>query len=164
MEALCGEGAQTRVLASRDCVELRTRRRVQFIDLTDLVGERVRRSGVALGLVSIQSLHTTAAVIVNEDEPMLLLDLEETLERLAPQGCRYAHDDPERRRGAPKDEPRNGDAHCRAAMLGSGATVHVVGRRLGLGTWQRIFLVELDGPRPRSVSVVVMGIADDRDP
>ena len=141
-----------------DVVELRTQERIQFIDLTELVAERVRRSGIGHGLVCVQSRHTTMAVVVNENEPLLLEDMKRLLERLAPGDAGYAHDDLHRRRGAARDESRNGDAHCRALMLGGSQTLAIVDGVLQLGRWQRIFLVELDGPRPRTTCVVVMGI------
>ena len=151
------EGTGVRVCHDR--AELRTRERLQFIDLTDLVAERVRRAGVASGVVSVQTLHTTAAVLVNENEPLLLEDLQATLERLAPAEGVYAHDDLSRRR-APRDERRNGNAHCRAALLGPSACLNVSGGRVVLGRWQRVFLVELDGPRPRDLSIIVMGVPE----
>jgi secondary thiamine-phosphate synthase enzyme len=57
------------------------------------------------------------------------------------------------------DERRNGHAHCRALLLGSSVAVNVANGRLQLGRWQRVFLVELDGPRTREVSVLVIGEA-----
>jgi secondary thiamine-phosphate synthase enzyme len=140
-----------------DVVALRTEERQQFIDLTELVQERVRRSGIRHGLVSIVSRHTTTAVAVNEDEPLLREDMARLLERLAPGDLRYAHDDLERRTGVAPDERRNGAAHCRSLLLGNGQIVHVAHGALQLGRWQRIFFVELDGPRARSLSVLVLG-------
>jgi secondary thiamine-phosphate synthase enzyme len=142
-----------------DEVTLRTEDRVQLIDVTELVRQRVRRSGVGHGLACIQTRHTTTAVIVNENEPLLLDDLERTLERLAPRGLAYSHDDLSRRSGVDKDERANGSAHCQAALLGASETLAIVGGELQLGRWQSIFLAELDGPRPRSFWVVVMGSA-----
>jgi secondary thiamine-phosphate synthase enzyme len=152
----------TDVLASwavfTDSVSLRTETRQQFIEITELVAERVRRSGVVSGLVSIQSRHTTTAVMINEDEPLLLGDMERLLDRLVPPDLRYDHDDLARRVDVPPDERANGAAHCRSLLLGSTQMVHVVGGTLALGRWQRIFLVELDGPRPRTLSILVMGV------
>jgi len=143
---------------SSDVVELQTEERLQFIDLTDLVAERVRRSGIGHGLVCVQSRHTTTAVVVNENEPLLIEDLKRMLERLVPRDGRYGHNELHRRHEPAPDESRNGDAHCRALLLGSSETLAVAGGALQLGRWQSVFLVELDGPRRRTVSVVVMGI------
>jgi thiamine phosphate synthase YjbQ (UPF0047 family) len=71
----------------RDVVRLRTEKPLQFVDLTALVAERVRRSGIRDGTITIQSRHTTAAVVVNENEPLLIEDFEDALERWAPQGA-----------------------------------------------------------------------------
>ena len=150
------EGAALK--ACSDLVELRTEERVQFIDLTALVAERVRRSGIWQGLVCVQTRHTTAAVTVNENEPRLVEDMKALLERLAPRDARYAHNDRLRPAGdLPPGESENGDAHCRALLLGASQTLTIVGGELQLGRWQSLFLVELDGPQKRSVSIVVLG-------
>jgi secondary thiamine-phosphate synthase enzyme len=143
---------------SSDAVEIRTEERIQFIDVTELVAERVRRSGIGHGLVCVQSRHTTAAVVVNENEPLFIEDAKRMLERLAPWDAPYGHNELHRRGDAAPDESRNGDAHCRALLLGSSQTLPVVDGALQLGRWQRVFLVELDGPRRRTVWVVVMGM------
>jgi secondary thiamine-phosphate synthase enzyme len=140
-----------------DAVTLRTQARRQFIDVTELVAERVRRSGIREGLVSVQSHHTTTAVVVNEDEPLLLGDFDRLLDRLCPADVAYGHDDLARRSEVTAEERPNGASHCRSLLLGSGQTLHVSGGVLRLGRWQRLLLVELDGPRSRTVSIVVLG-------
>ena len=140
-----------------DTVTLRTEMHRQFIDVTELVAERVRRSGIRDGLVSVQSRHTTTALVVNEDEPLLLRDFERLLDRLCPRDIPYEHDDLARRRDVPEDERANGVSHCRSLLLGNGQTLHVSFGVLQLGRWQRLFLVELDGPRPRTLSIAVFG-------
>lgn len=143
-----------------DLVTLRTQQPRQFIDVTELVAERVRRSGIHHGLVSIVTRHTTTAVVVNENEPLLVGDMERLLDRLVPADVRYAHDDFSQRTGIAPDERANGAGHCRSLLLGAGQSLHVVAGELSLGRWQRIFLVELDGPRPRTLSILVMGLRD----
>jgi secondary thiamine-phosphate synthase enzyme len=150
------EGAEVRVC--RDLVRLRTEEPLQFVDLTELVAERVRRSGVGEGLVTVQSRHTTAAVVVNENEPLLLEDLRDLLERWAPAAARYRHNDLEARGHAPGSERPNGHAHARAVLLGASVCLGIADGRIDLGEWQSVFLVELDGPRPRSVSIQVLGV------
>jgi secondary thiamine-phosphate synthase enzyme len=147
--------------AASDLVHLRTERPLQFIDITELVAERVRRSEIEHGLVCVQTLHTTAAVLLNENEPLLLEDLQRALERLVPGDLPYGHDDLARRADASAAERRNGHAHARALLLAPSATLTVVGGRLVLGRWQRVFLVELDGGRPRSLSILVLGVPAD---
>jgi secondary thiamine-phosphate synthase enzyme len=140
-----------------DAVTLRTQARRQFIDITELVAERVRRSGICEGLVSVQSLHTTTAVVVNENEPLLLGDFDGLLDRLCPRDLAYDHDDLSRRPDAAPDERPNGVAHCRSLLLGGGQTIHVSAATLQLGRWQRLLLLEQDGPQSRTVSIVVLG-------
>ena len=142
-------------------LQIDTDRPTQFVDITDEVEAFVAASGVTHGLVNIQSLHTTTAIVLNEHEPLLLSDFSTLLARTAPRAYWYRHDDLETRTvNLTPDERANGHAHCRALLLGASASLNIVDGRLQRGCWQRIFLVELDGPRTREVSVLVMG---DRD-
>jgi secondary thiamine-phosphate synthase enzyme len=135
---------------------------LEFIDITDRVASRVAASGVQNGIVSIQSAHTTAAVLVNENEPLLIEDMKRVLERLAPRTDAYRHDAFEMRANLSPNEPVNGHAHCKAMFLRTSETIGVTGGRLQLGRWQRIFLVELDDARRRTVFINVLGQPLDR--
>ena len=137
-------------------IRLTTNRATEFIDLTDRLGQFIAEAEVRVGLLNIQTLHTTTAIVVNEHEPLLLADFRAFLERTAPRSTAYAHDDMFRRTGASAGEPPNGHAHCRALVLPTSVCLNVVDGRLALGRWQRVFLVELDGPRTRDVSVVAV--------
>jgi secondary thiamine-phosphate synthase enzyme len=141
-------------------IRIATERAMEFIDLTDRVAALVAGTGVRAGLVNIQSLHTTTAIVVNEHEPLLLDDFDALLTRTAPRDARYRHDDMDVRTVnlAPGERP-NGHAHCRALLLPTSALLNIADGRVQLGRWQRIFLVELDGPRAREVSVLVFGSA-----
>lgn len=131
---------------------------VQFIDLTPWVLQAVERSGVRDGLVTVQSTHTTAAVAVNEAEPLLLEDMKDALERFAPRQVAYRHDDfSVRTVNLAPGEPANGHSHCKALLLRASETLTVRDGRPRLGRWQRIFLVELDGARRRHVVLTVLG-------
>jgi isopentenyl-diphosphate delta-isomerase len=127
-----------------------------FIDITDDVAALVRRSGIRDGLVAICSSHTTAAIRINENEPLLLSDFKRLLDRLVPQGA-YEHDDMERRMDVPPDEPLNGHSHCRHLLLSSSESLPVVSGQLPLGPYQRVFLIELCSARQRQVMVQVVG-------
>src|SRR3954471_12686970 len=81
--------------------EVRTRAAVEFVDLTPLAEAALARSGIVEGIVVVQSQHTTAGVVVNEDEPLLLEDLRAALERAAPRHLSYRHDDLALRAGVP---------------------------------------------------------------
>jgi secondary thiamine-phosphate synthase enzyme len=138
-------------------IALPTSRATQFVDLTDRLERFVADAGIATGLLAVQTLHTTTAVVVNEHEPQLLADFEALLERLAPVGAVYRHDDDGLRTlNRIAEERPNGHAHCRALLLPSSATVSIVDGRLLLGRWQRVFLVELDGPREREIAVTAL--------
>jgi secondary thiamine-phosphate synthase enzyme len=137
-------------------IRVTTERAMEFIDMTARIEALAAEAGIHAGLVNIQSLHTTTAIVVNEHEPLLLADFDALLARAAPRDARYRHDDMDARTVnlAPGERP-NGHAHCRALLLPSSALLNVAEGRLQLGRWQRVFLVELDGPRAREVSVLV---------
>lgn len=142
-------------------IRIDTHHPTEFLDLTDRVEAIVAESGTRTGLVNIQTLHTTTAVIVNEHEPLLLTDLAALLERLAPQDEVYRHDNVTlRTTNCVLGERPNGHSHCRSLLLGASVCLNVVNGRLQLGRWQRVFLVELDGPRTRDVSVMLAGDGD----
>ena len=130
----------------------------EFFDLTDYLERLVTEAGIRFGFVNVQSLHTTTAIVVNEKEPLLHADFASLLEKAAPQDAGYRHDDPTVRTVNLTPEERvNGHAHCRALLLASSACLNIVDGRLRLGQWQRVFLVELDGPREREISIMLIG-------
>jgi secondary thiamine-phosphate synthase enzyme len=132
----------------------------QFVDITEKLREEVRKSGLRMGRIHLQSLHTTVGLAVNENEPLLLRDFESLLERLAPSGAGYEHDDFARRFKIALDEPINGHAHCRQLLLTGFATLLVENGDLVLGRWQSVFAVELDGPRTRELAIQLDGDFD----
>jgi secondary thiamine-phosphate synthase enzyme len=138
-------------------IRLRTSAATEFVDVTDTLRRIVAESGIDVGLVNVQTTHTTTGILVNEDEARLHDDFHATLARLAPLGVAYRHDDLGRRTGVAADEPRNGHAHCRALVLPPNVCLNIIGGRLALGRWQRVFVVELDGPRERGIGVVAIG-------
>jgi secondary thiamine-phosphate synthase enzyme len=136
---------------------IRTREAVEVVDLTARIEAFVEAAALEAGWVNVQSRHTTAGIVVNENEPGLLRDVLALLERIAPRGAGYAHDELHRRPGVPLDERPNGHAHAKALLLRTAETVNVAAGRLQLGTWQRVLLVDLDGPREREVSLLALG-------
>jgi secondary thiamine-phosphate synthase enzyme len=123
--------------------EVRTPRRVAFVDVTAQVAAAVEGHGEGAVLVYVP--HTTAGVTINEDaDPSVRADLEMALERLVPADLPFAHLE------------GNSDAHTKASLMGSSATIPLAGGRLQLGTWQGIYLAEFDGPRTRRVLVSVL--------
>jgi secondary thiamine-phosphate synthase enzyme len=130
----------------------------EVVDLTDQLEAFLLLTGLRRGLLVVHSLHTTTAVIVNEQEPLLHGDMFRQLERLVPRDAAYDHDDPRRRVVNRTDAERtNGHAHCRAMLLGSMVSLPIVDRRLVLGRWQRVLFVELDGPQERTIVATISG-------
>ncbi|MEO6797012.1 MAG: secondary thiamine-phosphate synthase enzyme YjbQ [Candidatus Dormibacter sp.] len=137
---------------------LRTAASREFTDVTALVAGVVERSGVVQGTVTVFSKHTTAAVVLNENEPLLLQDMGAMLERISGSAGVYEHNDMSRRTGEMEpNECANGHAHCQHLLIGGSQTIPVADAGLDLGHWQRIFLLELDRPRERQVVVQVFG-------
>ncbi|MDA0988871.1 MAG: secondary thiamine-phosphate synthase enzyme YjbQ [Chloroflexi bacterium] len=131
----------------------------EFMDMTDQVLASVAESGVTMGNVLIYSRHTTAAIKINEMEPLLLQDLERTLEHIAPRDADYRHNDfTVRTVNMNEDECPNGHAHCQHLLLSTSETIPIIGGVPQLGMYQRVFFVELDHPRQREVFVQVMGV------
>lgn len=118
-----------------------TAKHTEFLDITAEAESFVSKSKVREGVLHVHSRHTTAGIIINENEPGLLKDMENTFEKLIPRHADYQHD---RTDG-------NAHSHLRALLCGSGKSVPIINGRLQLGTWQRIFLAEFDGPRRREV-------------
>lgn len=148
-------------IVSHTTLRVDTHDATQFIDVTDQLESLIARRGLWNGFLNIQSLHTTAAVTINEHEPLLLGDLSRLLDRVVPQHGAYQHDDASLRtvNCVPGERP-NGHSHCRALLLTAGVCLNVVNRRLQLGRWQRVFFVELDGPRSRELSVMLVGATE----
>ncbi|MGI9146127.1 MAG: secondary thiamine-phosphate synthase enzyme YjbQ [Chloroflexota bacterium] len=138
-----------------------TQQPIQLLDITAEIEDLLRDARVEDGMVTVFSRHTTAAVRIQEDEPLLMEDFEAFLSDLAPTARSYRHNDfGVRTQHMHPDERPNGHAHCLQLLLGSTESVPVFGGKLQLGAWQRLFLVELDGPRPaREVMVSIFGTA-----
>jgi len=130
----------------------------EFIDITDEVLEAIRNAEVREGTVTVFSRHTTAAVVINEHEPLLLRDMARFLEQTAPREADYRHNDfVIRTANMTEDECPNGHSHCQHLFLGASETVPIADGRALFGQWQRVFMIELDRPRPREIIIQVQG-------
>jgi secondary thiamine-phosphate synthase enzyme len=131
-------------------VSVRTGGPIQTHDVTAAVRDAVRTAAVRDGLVLVSVPHTTCAVCVNENESGLRADLERLarriLEPIEREG-RFAHDQID----------DNARAHLTSVLLGHQTTLAVRDGEVVLGTWQSVFLIELDGPRQRSLQVQILG-------
>jgi secondary thiamine-phosphate synthase enzyme len=137
--------------------KLETLSKTEFIDVTEKVKQALKESKVSNGLATVFTKHTTSAIIINENESLLLEDLKNTLERIAPQFGDYKHDHIDMRRNAARDEPYNAPSHLKSMFLGTTESIPVSEASMTLGTWQSILFVELDGPRKREFVVQITG-------
>ena len=140
------------------CLQLSTQRAPEFIDITDWVCKCVAKSTVSNGFAVVYSKHTTAAVKINENEPLLLQDMAKFLEKMSPRNGGYDHNDFSIRTvNMSSDESPNGHAHVQHLLLGTSETVPVIDGLMQFGPYQSIFFIELDRARPREVMVQVVG-------
>jgi len=135
--------------------------RLACVDLTDRAEEFVRTGGVTEGALMVFCAHTTCSILVNEWERGALEDLAVHVDELFPTNSYYAHDDLSRRtENLVPDERRNGHAHVAQMMIGQTSQfLPISGERLALGRWQRVFLLELDEPKERTVLLHAFGQA-----
>ena len=135
----------------------------EFIDITEEVAEYLSQSEITNGIVVVFSRHTTCSVVIQENEPLLLEDFKEMLNRLSPSKGVYKHNDfSVRTVHMHENECANGHSHCQGLILGTSETIPVLQGKMYLGEWQRIFLLELDGEKAdqvayREVIVQIMG-------
>ncbi len=146
--------ARHSVVLSDTTLEIATTEPIEFVDITDHINEHLAEHEVDTGTITVFSRHTTAAIKINEAEELLLEDFKKMLREMFPPGRVYNHNDMSRRKPpiAPDERP-NGHSHCMHLLLSTSETIPVLDGRLALGTWQRVFVVELDGPRQREVII-----------
>jgi len=139
-------------------IQIKSKSQVEFIDITDKVEEIIANSGVREGQVLVYSPHTSAGIVVNHNEPMLIQDFMRVLYRLVPLGDRYSHDLYEISRSRTSDGRSNGHSHCKSMLLGISATLPIEKGKILITEKQSIFFVELDGERNREIIVQIIGI------
>ncbi len=127
-------------------LDVRTKRRCEFVDVTEQIRRCVADADVEQGLCVCFVPHTTAAVTIQENaDPDVTRDLDYKLGELIPQDDRHF-----------RHSEGNSDAHLKSSILGASQTILVQGGRLVLGTWQAIYFAEFDGPRHRKMHVEVV--------
>jgi secondary thiamine-phosphate synthase enzyme len=126
-----------------------TKKRQEFIRITDDVAATVKDAGVTDGSVLVSAMHITSGVFVNDWEDGLIDDFQVWLEKLAPSGLDYAHH---------RTGEDNADAHLKRTIMGHQVVVPITGGKLDLGPWEQIFYAEFDGRRKKRVVLKVMGI------
>ena len=134
-------------MSSSQIFDVETERSEQAIDITAQVREAVKRAGVERGVCHLMVLHSTAAVAINETaDPNIGVDVLTALDRAVQRRSNWLHDRID----------DNAHAHIKAVILGPSELIPVRRGELLLGTWQRVMLIELDGPRKRQVSVELL--------
>lgn len=129
---------------------MNTKQRSELVNITAQVEECLRKSGIKEGLCLVNTMHITASVFINDDEPGLHSDFAEWLERLAPfdPSSRYKHN---------LTGEDNADAHLKRTIMGREVTVAVTKGKLDFGPWEKIFYGEFDGCRKKRVLVKILG-------
>jgi secondary thiamine-phosphate synthase enzyme len=126
-------------------LQVKTRCRIEMIDITRQVQALVHKSGVTGGICIIFVPHTTASVTINENaDPDVIRDMLAELDKIVPQQDGYLHSE------------GNSAAHIKSSLTGSSQTVIIEARVLQLGTWQSLFFCEFDGPRNRKVWIKII--------
>ena len=125
-----------------------TRRKREYIDITDEVIAVLKKSGVKEGMALVSAMHITAGVYVNDAEDGLIQDIDQWLEMVAPFKSGYNHH---------RTGETNGDAHLKSLLVHHQVIVPVTDGRLDFGPWQRVFYAEFDGQRKKRVVIKVMG-------
>jgi secondary thiamine-phosphate synthase enzyme len=137
-------------------VKVQTEGREELQNLTKLVRDFVRSSGIRAGSVIVSSLHTTCGIFINEWQDALVHDVKAYLANAINKDVYYRHNDP-----AWSDCDRhNADSHLRSLMLGISLSLQVADGDVVLGEWQSIIMAEFDGPRERSIRIQAMGIGE----
>lgn len=125
-------------------IEVKSRAKSEFIDITLLVQEMVRNAAVRNGMCHLFVLHTTAGITVNEGaDPAVQRDMVTFLNKLVPNDPYFTHAE------------GNSDAHIKSSLIGTSQRVFIENSRLVLGTWQAVYFCEFDGPRLRKVAVKI---------
>lgn len=131
----------------KDAFTKKSSRRLEIIDMTSDLNDLLGKHQIDGGIINVFARHSTAGIVINENESRLIEDFQNSIERLIPENKNYGHDQID----------NNADAHIRTFFIGSSQTIPFKNNRLELGTWQSVFFVELDGPRTRTFAVTIMG-------
>ena len=137
------------MLVHTDYLFFHTKKRQEFIRITDEVAGIVTKSEVQEGTVLVSAMHITAGVYVNDWEEGLIHDFQVWLEQLAPAGQDYRHH---------QTGEDNADAHLKRTIMGHQVVLPITNGKLDLGPWEQVFYAEFDGQRRKRVVVKVMGI------
>lgn len=125
-----------------------TRRKRDYINITDKVEQAVKKSGVKEGLALVSAMHITAGVYVNDEEEGIIQDIDEMLEKLAPYRDDYRHH---------FTGETNADAHLKSLLTHHQVVLPITKQKLDLGPWQQVYYAEFDGKRRKRVVIKIIG-------
>ena len=129
-------------------IEFESKSKFQYVDITDEVERLIKEEGIKEGIAILHEIHTTGAIVIQENDPTIHEDTQEILEEIVPTNKNYRHG---------YEGNINAAAHIRNQLLGSNVSIPIMNGKLALGTWQRIFFVEMFRPRHRKVVVSIIG-------
>jgi len=139
------------MLTHTDYLIFNTKKKQEFVRITDDVAAIVKTSGVVDGVALVSAMHITSGVYVNDWEEGLIHDFQVWLEKLAPAGLPYKHH---------QTGEDNADAHLKRTIMGHQVLLPITNGELDLGPWEQVFYAEFDGQRKKRVVVKVMGVGD----
>ncbi|MBF0230033.1 MAG: YjbQ family protein [Desulfamplus sp.] len=126
-------------------INIQTSHRTDMVDITDKIERAVKETGITTGIVHVYSMHTTAAITINENaDHDVKTDISNTLDKLIPWEDNYRHTE------------GNSAAHLKTSLIGTSELVPIANGKLIMGTWQGVFLCEFDGPRHRKVHLTFL--------
>ncbi len=125
-----------------------TKKKREYINITPQVDDALRKSGIKEGMALVSAMHITAGVYVNDAESGLIQDIDEWLQKLAPEGPDYRHH---------RTGESNGDAHLKNLLIGHEVIIPVTEGRLDFGPWQQVYYAEFDGRRKKRLIVKIIG-------
>jgi secondary thiamine-phosphate synthase enzyme len=130
-------------------ISVKTSAQTEMVDVTSQVQGELSKSGIEEGRLTLYVPHTTAAITINEGaDPAVKADILMVLNQMVPWKANYKHME------------GNSPAHVKTSLVGAAETVLVSGARLVLGTWQRIFFCEFDGPRNRKLHLQIAALKE----
>jgi secondary thiamine-phosphate synthase enzyme len=125
-----------------------TQKKREYVLITDLIEKQVAQSGIKEGLCLVSAMHITAGVYINDAESGLIGDIDEWLNKLAPEGPDYRHH---------RTGETNGDAHLKSLLIGHEVIIPITDGRLDLGPWQQVYYAEFDGQRKKRLVIKIIG-------
>ena len=125
-----------------------TTKKREYLLITGMVEEQLQKSNIKEGLCLVSAMHITSGIYINDAEDGLIADIDEWLQKVAPEGPNYKHH---------RTCETNGDAHLKNLVIGHQVVVPVTEGKLDLGPWQQIYYAEFDGRRKKRVVIKIIG-------